>query len=107
MLRDCDITKIQSNKLKTSDLITHCKIRQLAGVKPASFHHNICYLREVMKKAHPVFKIEVNCVVFDESIPTLIDMGLINNRRTRRPIQLELDKLKIEQLTLCINGSYL
>jgi len=30
-----------------------------------------------MKKAHPVFDIEANCVVFDEAIPTLIDMGLI------------------------------
>jgi hypothetical protein len=27
MLRGCDIAKIQSNKLKTSDLITHCKLR--------------------------------------------------------------------------------
>jgi integrase len=97
MLRDCEIAKIQSNKLKTSDLIAHCKIRQLAGAKPATVYHDICYLRAVMKKAHPVFDIEANCVVFDEAIPTLIDMGLIgkSDRRTRRPTQLELDKLRI------------
>jgi integrase len=50
-----------------------------------------------MKKAYPVFDIEANCSVFDEAIPTLIDMGLIgkSDRRTRRPTQLELDKLKV------------
>lgn len=31
MLRDSEIAKIQSNRLKTSDLIEHCKIRQTAG----------------------------------------------------------------------------
>jgi integrase len=97
MLRDCDLAHIESNKLKTSDLIEHCRIRQLAGAKPATVYHDICYLRAVMKKAHPVFDIEANCSVFDEAIPTLIDMGLIgkSDRRTRRPTQLELDKLRI------------
>jgi integrase len=97
MLRDCDLARIESNKLKTSDLIEHCRIRQLAGAKPATVYHDICYLRAVMKKAHPVFDIEANCSVFDEAIPTLIDMGLIgkSDRRTRRPTQLELDKLRV------------
>jgi len=97
MLRDCDLANIQSNQLKTSDLIEHCKTRHLAGAKPATVYHDICYLRAVMKKAHPVFDIEANCVIFDEAIPTLIDMGLIgkSDRRTRRPTQVELDKLKV------------
>ncbi|MFT5849185.1 hypothetical protein [Psychroserpens sp.] len=33
MLRDCDIAKINSNKLKTCDLIEHCKVRQSSGAK--------------------------------------------------------------------------
>jgi hypothetical protein len=97
MLRDCEIAKIQSNKLKTSDLIEHCKIRQTAGAKPATVYHDVCYLRAVMKKAQPVFDIEANCIIFDEALPTLIDMGLIgkSDKRTRRPTQVELDKLRI------------
>ncbi len=96
MLRDCEIAKIQSNKLKTSDLIAHCKIRQLAGAKPATVYHDISYLRGVMKKALPVFDIEANYAIFDEALPTLIDMGLIgkSDKRTRRPTDLELDKLR-------------
>jgi integrase len=97
MLRDCEIAKIQSNKLKTSDLIKHCKIRQAAGAKPATVYHDVCYLRAVMKKAQPVFDIEANYSIFDEALPTLIDMGLIgkSDKRTRRPTQVELDKLRI------------
>ncbi len=96
MLRDCEIAKIQSNKLKTSDLIEHCKIRQTAGAKPSTVYHDVSYLRAVMKKAHPVFDIEANTMIFDEALPTLIDMGLIgkSDRRTRRPTQVELEKLR-------------
>lgn len=96
MLRDCEIAKIQSNKLKTSDLIQHCKIRQAAGAKPATVYHDVCYLRAVMKKAQPVFDIEANTTIFDEALPTLIDMGLIgkSDKRTRRPTQIELEKLR-------------
>lgn len=96
MLRDCDIAKIQSNKLKTSDLIKHCKLRQEAGAKPATIYHDVCYLRAVMKKARPVFDIDANEAIFNEAIPTLLDMGLIGKsaRRTRRPTTIELEKLK-------------
>jgi integrase len=96
MLRDCEIAKIQSNKLKTSDLIAHCKMRQLAGAKPATVYHDISYLRGVMKKALPVFDIEANYVIFNEALPTLMDMGLIgkSEKRTRRPTQIELEKLR-------------
>ncbi len=65
MLRDYEIANIQSNKLKTSNLIKHCKIRQVAGAKPATVYHDICYLRAVMNKAKPVFDIEANYSIFD------------------------------------------
>lgn len=97
MLRDCDIAKIQSNSLKTSDLIKHCKERREAGAKPPTIYHDISYLRAVMKKAKPVFDIEANYIVFEEALPTLLDMKLIgkSEKRTRRPTQIELEKLKI------------
>ena len=96
MLRDCDIAKTQSNKLKTSDLIRHCKERIESGTKPATIYHDMSYLRGVMKKAYPVFEIEANYQIFEEALPTLIDMKLIgkSEKRTRRPTLIEIDKLK-------------
>ncbi|WP_417448433.1 tyrosine-type recombinase/integrase [Idiomarina abyssalis] len=96
MLRDCDIANIDSNQLKTSDLIEHCRNRRSAGAKPATVYHDIAYLRSVMKKATPVFNINANYAIFDEAVPVLIDMGLVgkSQKRTRRPTETELDRLK-------------
>ena len=40
-------------------------------------YHDISYLRGVMKKAHSVFDIEANYQIFEEALPTLIDIKLI------------------------------
>ncbi|EOW9553274.1 site-specific integrase [Vibrio fluvialis] len=96
MLRDCDIAKVESNQLKSSDLIEHCRNRKSAGAKPATIYHDIAYLRSVMKKASPVFNIDANFSIFEEAVPVLIDMGLVgkSQKRTRRPTDNELEKLK-------------
>ncbi|GLQ74456.1 integrase [Vibrio penaeicida] len=96
MLRDCDIANIESNRLKSSDIIKHCRNRKGAGAKPVTIYHDIAYLRSVMKKAVPVFDINANFSVFEEAVPVLIDMGLIgkSEKRTRRPTDSELDRLK-------------
>lgn len=96
LLRDCDIANIDSNSLRTSDLIEHCKNRRDAGTKPVTIYHDIAYLRSVMKKAKPVFNIQANFSVFDEAVPVLSDMQLIgkSEKRTRRPTNDELAKLK-------------
>ncbi|MCG9790656.1 site-specific integrase [Vibrio mediterranei] len=96
MLRDCNIANVQTNSLTTADLIQHCKDRKGAGAKPVTIYHDIAYLRSVMKKAKPVFNIEANYAVFEEAVPVLIDMKLVgkSKRRTRRPTEGELEKLK-------------
>jgi integrase len=96
MLRDCNIANVQTDNLTTADLIQHCKDRKGAGAKPATIYHDIAYLRAVMKKAKPVFNIEANHAVFEEAVPVLIDMKLVgkSERRTRRPTEGELEKLK-------------
>jgi integrase len=96
MLCDCDIAQIQSNELKSSDLIEHCRNRKGAGAKPQTVYHDIAYLRSVMKKAKPVFNIDANYAIFEEAVPVLIDMGLVgkSDKRTRRPTTNELDRLK-------------
>ncbi|MCG6202167.1 hypothetical protein [Psychromonas antarctica] len=77
MLRDCDIASVQSEQLKTSDLIEHCKNRKAGGTKPQTIYHDIAYLRSVMKKALPVFDVKANFEIFEEAIPVLIDMKLV------------------------------
>ncbi|MEL0630200.1 site-specific integrase [Psychromonas aquatilis] len=96
MLRDCNIANIESDKLKTNDLIEHCNLRKSVGTKPQTIYHDIAYLRSVMKKSLPVFNIKSSPEIFDEAVPILIDMRLIgkSNKRTRRPTENELDKLR-------------
>lgn len=96
MLRDCDIAKIESDKLRTSDLIEHCKNRKAAGTGGATIYHDVAYLRSVMKKAHPVFNISANFKIFEEAVPVLVDMGLVckSQKRTRRPTGEELTLLR-------------
>ncbi|MGR5308163.1 site-specific integrase [Vibrio mediterranei] len=96
MLRDCDIAKVDSDKLRTSDLIEHCKNRKAAGAGGATIYHDIAYLRSVMKKANPVFNIFANYRVFEEAVPVLVDMELVckSQKRTRRPTSEELTLLR-------------
>lgn len=96
MLRDCDIATRQAHQLTTADIIQHCKDRKGAGAQPSTIYHDVAYLRSVMKKAKPVFNIEANYSVFEEAVPILIDMKLVgkSQKRTRRPTELELEKLK-------------
>ncbi|MBE0369217.1 site-specific integrase [Pseudoalteromonas aurantia] len=96
MLIDCDIAKVTSNELKVSDLIEHCTNRRDAGAGPATIYHDVAYLRSVMKEAYPVWNIDANYKIFEDAVPVLIKMGLVgkSQRRTRRPTESELDKLR-------------
>lgn len=96
MLRDCEIAKVQTDQLKATDLIEHCKHRHSSGAGPATIYHDIAYLRTVMKKAKAAFNINCNYAVFEEAVPVLIDMKLIgkSQKRTRRPTEGELEKLR-------------
>ncbi|PSB82991.1 site-specific integrase [Photobacterium damselae] len=96
MLRDCDISLIDCNHLKSSDIIQHCRNRKATGTQPVTIYHDVAYLRSVVKKAKPVFNITANTEIFEETIPVLIDMKLIgkSQKRTRRPTNDELEKLK-------------
>ncbi|PHI36338.1 integrase [Pseudoalteromonas sp. GCY] len=96
MLMDCDIAKIQSNALKVSDVIEHCRNRRDAGASPSTIYHDVAYLRSVMKVAYPVWNIDANYKIFEDAVPVLIDMGLVgkSQKRTRRPTSDELERLR-------------
>ena len=69
MLRDCPIASVLSNELKSSDLISHCKMRRAAGAGGATIYHDIAYLRSVMKTALPVFDVTANWKIFKTLFP--------------------------------------
>ncbi|WP_332248859.1 hypothetical protein [Psychromonas ingrahamii] len=96
MLSDCDIAKIQTDSLRTSDIIEYRKNRLAAGAKPQTIYHDIAYLRSVIKDALPVFNIKANFEIFEEAVPVLIDIKLVgkSNKRTRRPTSNEIERLK-------------
>ncbi|WP_426358787.1 hypothetical protein ACPUVO_00610 [Pseudocolwellia sp. HL-MZ19] len=90
MIRDCPISSILSNEFKSSNLITHCKMRRAATI-----YHDIAYLRSVMKIALPVFDVTANWKIFEDAVPVLIEMKLVgkSQKRTSRPTENELEKL--------------
>ncbi|APP05794.1 tyrosine-type recombinase/integrase [Vibrio harveyi] len=96
LLRDCQISKVNTNELRISDLIAHCRDRRSSGAKPVTISHDISYLKAVMKKAQPVFNIEANIDIFEDAFTVLKEMKLIgkSEKRTRRPSNTELDKLR-------------
>lgn len=49
-----------------------------------------------MKKSLPVFNIKSSPEIFEEAVPILIDMKLVgkSNKRTRRPTEDEIERLK-------------
>ena len=95
MLADSNIAKVATNKLMEKHLVQHCKDRIEAGASPATIHHDIAYLRSVLKVAHPVFGIPVDDKVIATALPTLQRLNLIgkSQRRSRRPTHEEIDLL--------------
>ncbi|CCN50859.1 fragment of Putative Integrase (part 2) [Vibrio nigripulchritudo MADA3020] len=92
LLRGCDMSSIERNRLRTSDLITHCTNRRATGAGGTTNYHDIAYLRSVMKKPN----IAANYQIFEEAVPVFSDMGLIgkSHKRTRRLTSQELDRLR-------------
>ncbi|BBE80195.1 tyrosine-type recombinase/integrase [Phytobacter sp. MRY16-398] len=96
MLADCDIARIPLADLAVADVITHCRERAGAGAGPATVSQDVSYLSGVLASAKPVYGIEYTDNPARDARPVLIQMGLIgkSNRRSRRPVGDELDRLE-------------
>lgn len=96
LLMDCDIGRIQADKLVESDLVRHCEDRVAAGASPQTVAHDVSYLSSVMAAAWPHFKIEASNQVVKQAQNHLRYAGLIgkSERRTRRPVGDELARLE-------------
>lgn len=99
MLIESDIANIKLSELKTHHIIEHCRGRVAAGTQPSTVSHDVSYIRSVLEAARPVYGINIDDTVIKDARPLLIQMNLIgkSQRRTRRPINDELDLL-IEKL---------
>lgn len=97
MLLDSDISRLSLNELSTNHIIDHCRHRNATGASPSTINHDISYLASVLKSAKPIYGIDYTSNPAYEARPLLLQMGLIgkSKRRTRRPVEDELDKLKV------------
>ncbi|OKP02634.1 tyrosine-type recombinase/integrase [Xenorhabdus eapokensis] len=95
MLMDCDIANIYLSDLSENHIIDHCRYRRESGASPATINHDVSYLTSVLTSAKPVYGINYTANPAYGSRPILLKMGLIgkSNRRNRRPVNDELDRL--------------
>ncbi|HDS1149929.1 TPA: site-specific integrase [Pluralibacter gergoviae] len=96
MLADCDIARLQLPELSVAHVIEHCRERAAAGAGPVTVSQDVSYLAGVLDSAKPVYGIEYTKNPAREARPTLLHMGLVgkSNRRSRRPVGDELDRLE-------------
>lgn len=96
MLIDSDIAGINLSELSTHHIIEHCRLRAAAGAGPATVSHDVSYLRSVLETAKPVYGIDITDITAVSARMQLVQMGLVgkSNRRTRRPVGDELNKLE-------------
>lgn len=104
-LLNYDIAHIYAHKITDDNLIEHCMTRLAGETKggrkiiptPQTVYHDISYLHTVMKIGRStLFKVNVNLDYHDETIPVLVELGLIGRsiKRKRRPKKEELRLLE-------------
>lgn len=95
MLIDCDVASHKLSDLTVAHIIEHCRYRNQAGAGPVTVSQDLSYLSGVLSSAKPVYGINYTVNPAAEARPRLIEMGLVgkSNRRSRRPVGDELDRL--------------
>ncbi len=98
MLLDSELAKLLLNELSINHIIEHCRYRNAAGAGPSTVNHDVSYLGSVLQSAKPVYGIDYTKNPTLEARPILNQMGLIgkSNRRSRRPVNDELERLEEE-----------
>lgn len=93
----CDIAKTRVLNLRSRIFVDYCKDRIRSGATPATVACDISHMRAVLKSAKPLYDISVTEAPIIEAMPTLQILGLVgkSNIRTRRPTEVELEKLKV------------
>lgn len=95
-IADCDIAAVDLSELRPRHFVDYCKGRINAGVSPATVACDISHMRSVLKAAKPLYDVSVTEVPIVDAMPTLHVLHLISksNIRTRRPTEVELDRLR-------------
>ncbi|WP_040153828.1 site-specific integrase [Photorhabdus luminescens] len=95
MLMDCEIASIILSDLSENHVVDHCRYRKESGAGPSTIGHDVSYLTSVLRSAKTVYGINYIANPAYDARPILQSMGLIgkSNRRNRRPVNDELDRL--------------
>lgn len=95
MLIDSDVAYFKLSELQVSHIVDHCRYRASLGATPSTINHDISYLSSVLSSANPIYGIDYLANPAKDARPILLNMGLIgkSKRRSRRPLQEEIDSL--------------
>ena len=97
LVRDCDVSRRPLKVLRPKDVVDFCKDRRAAGAAPSTVACDVSNLRSVLKVASALFGVDISEQVVVDSMATLNTLGLVGKPkvRTRRPSEVELDKLRL------------
>lgn len=95
-IKDFDLAKTKVSNLKPKHFVDFCKERKSGGASPATIACDVSHIRAVLRSAKALYDIDTSQAPIVEAMPTLRILGLVgkSNIRTRRPSELEIEKLK-------------
>lgn len=94
-LEKCEISRLDTLELKSSDLIGHIRSRRQAGAGPSTANNDIVWLRVILRYARAAWNLPIDLSLIDDACEVLKAEKIIAKarRRTRRPTTDELDAL--------------
>lgn len=94
-LQKCDIAKLTTNELQSTDIISHIHKRRLSGAGPSTANNDIVWLRVILRYAKAAWAVEFDMNAISDAAEVLKAEKLIAKAksRSRRPTNAELDAL--------------
>ena len=95
-IKEHNVARVIVSHLKPKHFVDFCKERKSSGASPATIACDVSHVRAVLRSAKALYDVDINEAIIIEVMPTLRILGLVDKGkiRTRRPSDLELEKLK-------------
>ena len=94
-LEKCQIAKLNTSEIRSSDIIAHVRSRRQGGAGPSTANNDIVWLRVILRYARAAWDLPFDPLVIDNASEVLKAEKLISKAksRSRRPTAEELDAL--------------
>jgi integrase len=95
VLEKCEIARMTTCEIKSSDIIAHVRARRQSGAGPSTANNDIVWLRVILRYARAAWDLPFKLSVIDNASEVLKAEKLISKAksRSRRPTTDELDAL--------------